>query len=201
MQVTYPYINPTAGLANDTNSSGPTSTRAAPSARFRRPASARPSPPSASRAPSTTLTGTRASWPPSPATLTRSSTPTTASTGSPASPTSRPPAGAFLPTFYDYDLAGNLADVRYPGNSGAAYDKLVYGYDDDGNLTQRTDGNGVVTNYLRDTVGATAERPADGGSVPRHPRPQRRLRLRRLRADDLGAEGQRRAVHDQDRHL
>ncbi len=46
-------------------------------------------------------------------------------------------------------LAGNLADIRYPGQNGTNFDKLQYFYDADGNLSQEIDGIGVTKTYAR----------------------------------------------------
>ncbi len=56
-------------------------------------------------------------------------------------------------TLYDYDTVGNLLRVRYPlmgGTSPGSSDTETYTYDADGNLTLRTDGNGVHTTFVRD---------------------------------------------------
>jgi len=52
-------------------------------------------------------------------------------------------------TYYDYDIVGNLADIRYPNQSGQNFDKLQYFYDADGNMTQEADGVGVTKTYAR----------------------------------------------------
>jgi YD repeat-containing protein len=52
-------------------------------------------------------------------------------------------------TSYDYDPEGRLADVRYPNQSGATFDKLQYFYDADGNMIQEIDGVGVTKTYTR----------------------------------------------------
>lgn len=59
--------------------------------------------------------------------------------------------GTYLPpTIYHYDDVGNLLEVDYPGANGNFFDREVYGYDGDGNILSRTDGNDVVTDYIRD---------------------------------------------------
>ena len=47
-------------------------------------------------------------------------------------------------TTYGYDARGNLASIQYPGGDTEQYPS----YDPAGNLLQRVDGNGFVTNYL-----------------------------------------------------
>jgi RHS repeat-associated protein len=51
-------------------------------------------------------------------------------------------------TTYQYNTAGYLASVSYP-NSNGVYDTVQYpSYDTLGNVLQRIDGRGIVTNYL-----------------------------------------------------